>query len=71
VLTGTLAGIFAAARETGALGWKVCGAGGGGFAVLLVDPRRRADVSRAVAEAGGRPTDARPTSRGLTIRAGG
>ncbi len=71
VLTPALAEILAAARRAGALGEKVCGAGGGGYAVILVPPGRKERVARAVAEAGGKPSPARPTGRGLRLAARG
>ena len=36
------------ARQAGALGGKICGAGGGGFLLLVVDPERREAVRRAL-----------------------
>jgi D-glycero-alpha-D-manno-heptose-7-phosphate kinase len=45
------------ARAAGALGGKLVGAGGGGFLLLFCDFARRAQVARAVQEAGGRVTD--------------
>lgn len=39
---------YATARTAGALGGKICGAGGGGFMLLLVPPERLADVRRAL-----------------------
>jgi D-glycero-alpha-D-manno-heptose-7-phosphate kinase len=45
--------IIAAARRAGALGGKVCGAGGGGCLALLIEPRARVRVEAAVAAAGG------------------
>ncbi|MCU0254058.1 MAG: hypothetical protein MUE47_05905 [Acidobacteria bacterium] len=66
VLTPALERAFEAARRAGALGYKVCGAGGGGYAVALVDPSRRARVTRAVEESGARVCGAEPTARGLT-----
>ncbi|MGI0131265.1 MAG: GHMP kinase [Thermoplasmata archaeon] len=49
--------MYARAREAGALGGKLVGAGGGGFLLLFCDFARRAQVARAVQEAGGRVTD--------------
>jgi D-glycero-alpha-D-manno-heptose-7-phosphate kinase len=37
-------------REAGALGGKICGAGGGGFLLLVVEPENRAAVRRALQE---------------------
>lgn len=41
--------IYAAAREAGASGGKLMGAGGGGFMVFLVEPSRRAHVAERLA----------------------
>lgn len=49
--------MYARARDAGALGGKLVGAGGGGFLLLFCDFARRAQVARAVQEAGGRVTD--------------
>jgi D-glycero-alpha-D-manno-heptose-7-phosphate kinase len=38
------------ARESGMLAGKISGAGGGGFMMMLVDPVRRMDVMRALAD---------------------
>ncbi len=45
--------IIAAARRVGALGGKVCGAGGGGCLALVIEPEARARVEAAVAASGG------------------
>lgn len=70
VLTPALEAIFAAAKDGGALGWKVCGAGGGGFAVVLAAPERGQRVRDRIRAAGGLPVEAGPTARGLTVRVG-
>lgn len=44
--------ILASARRQGALGGKVCGAGGGGCLALLVEPEARARVEAAARAAG-------------------
>jgi len=49
--------MYARAREAGALGGKLTGAGGGGFLLLFCDFSRRAKVAKAVLAAGGRVTD--------------
>ena len=67
VLTPELERVFAIAAEAGALGWRVCGAGGGGFAVVLTRPGRRRDVVEALSAAGFQVSGARPTARGLTV----
>jgi D-glycero-alpha-D-manno-heptose-7-phosphate kinase len=45
--------VFEAALASGATAGKVSGAGGGGFMFLLVDPLRRAEVVRTLANHGG------------------
>jgi len=49
--------MYERARAAGALGGKLVGAGGGGFLLLFCDFARRAQVARAVQDAGGRVTD--------------
>jgi D-glycero-alpha-D-manno-heptose-7-phosphate kinase len=73
VVTEPLAHLFTAVREAGALGARVCGAGGGGFAVILCDPEERARIAAAaaaaVAPAGGAvAARVRPVARGLQLR---
>ncbi len=46
--------LYARAREAGALGGKLLGAGGGGFILLFCDFARKAKVAKAVQDAGGR-----------------
>lgn len=41
--------IYEAAREAGAVGGKILGAGGGGFFLFYVEPKRREEVVRALA----------------------
>ena len=41
-------GLYQLAREAGASGGKLTGAGGGGFLLLFVEPDRQADVKRAL-----------------------
>ncbi len=45
--------IIAEARCKGALAGKVCGAGGGGCVVLLIEPERRPHVEEAIVRSGG------------------
>ncbi len=54
VTTPELDSIYSAAKEAGALGGKVSGAGGGGFMMFVVDPLRRHDVLNALAGQPGR-----------------
>ncbi len=49
--------LYARAREAGALGGKLLGAGGGGYILLFCDFARRARVAKAVIEAGGSVSD--------------
>jgi D-glycero-alpha-D-manno-heptose-7-phosphate kinase len=67
VMTRSFARLFAAARRAGALGAKVCGAGGGGFGVVLVPPERRDRVRQALIEAGGVVPRAGATATGLEL----
>jgi D-glycero-alpha-D-manno-heptose-7-phosphate kinase len=46
--------LFAAAREAGASGGKICGAGGGGYLLLACDPGRQAAVRSALGDLRGR-----------------
>jgi D-glycero-alpha-D-manno-heptose-7-phosphate kinase len=55
ISSGAIDRWYVAAREAGALGGKVCGAGGGGFLLLFVDPARRGDVLAALQPDGLRP----------------
>ncbi len=45
------------ARDAGALGGKLVGAGGGGYLLLFCDAERRARVAKTVQDAGGRVED--------------
>ncbi len=49
--------LYAKARAAGALGGNLLGAGGGGYILLFCDFSRKADVARAVQDAGGGVTD--------------
>lgn len=60
--------IIAGARRAGALGGKVCGAGGGGCVALLIEPEARARVEAAVQRAGGTLLPVRIDRRGVTVR---
>jgi D-glycero-alpha-D-manno-heptose-7-phosphate kinase len=53
ISTKTIDKIVESTRRKGALAGKVCGAGGGGCIVLLIEPDNRERVEAAVAEAGG------------------
>src|SRR5437868_7831847 len=53
ISTRTIDRIVEGTRRKGALAGKVCGAGGGGCVVLLIEPEARERVEAAVADAGG------------------
>lgn len=57
--------VFDVATKAGALGGKVSGAGGGGFIMFVVDPKRRADVLRALATCDGQAMTCHFTHRGM------
>jgi D-glycero-alpha-D-manno-heptose-7-phosphate kinase len=60
--------IIAAARRAGALGGKVCGAGGGGCLALLIEPGARKRVEAAVAAAGGQILPVRIDRHGVRVK---
>ena len=49
VSTPEIDAMYATARQAGALGGKITGAGGGGFLLLYVEPDRQPAVRRALA----------------------
>jgi D-glycero-alpha-D-manno-heptose-7-phosphate kinase len=53
ISTKTVDRIVDGTRRKGALAGKVCGAGGGGCVVLLIEPEARERVDAAIVEAGG------------------
>src|SRR5271157_196620 len=53
ISTKTIDAIINGARRNGALAGKVCGAGGGGCVVMLIEPDARTRVEAAIVEAGG------------------
>lgn len=70
VATPLLAAAGAAARRSGALGVKVCGAGGGGCMVALARAGRGPAVAEAIASTGARVLPVALAGRGVTVRAG-
>lgn len=56
------------ARRSGAWGARVCGAGGGGCLVFLIDPRARQRLEEIVVSHGARVLPCRVHRRGLTVR---
>ena len=59
--------IISIGLKAGALGAKVCGAGGGGCIVMIVDPDRRAKVVKALTRAPGETLDVVPVPYGLEL----
>ena len=49
ISTSRIDRLYQVARQNGALGGKITGAGGGGFLLLYCEPHRQADVRRALA----------------------
>ena len=67
VATPLLRAADRAAREAGALGSKVCGAGGGGCLVAFAREGKRLEVARAIAGTGASLLTARIARRGLRV----
>ena len=59
--------LIAVARRRGALAAKVCGAGGGGCVITLIETGARQDVEDAIRENGGRPLSFQVARAGLTF----
>ena len=68
IATPTIDRIIAAGLREGALGGKVCGAGGGGCVALLVEPESRGRVEAAVAGAGGTLLPQRIDRKGVRVK---
>jgi D-glycero-alpha-D-manno-heptose-7-phosphate kinase len=67
ITTPLIERLVAAARRSGAVAAKVCGAGGGGCVVFLCPPEARDRVAAAVAGHGGQVLPARTARVGLTV----
>jgi D-glycero-alpha-D-manno-heptose-7-phosphate kinase len=67
VTTPAIDRLFDRANDAGALAGKVCGAGGGGCLLCLVEPERHADVSAALEAGGARVLACGIERDGLTI----
>jgi D-glycero-alpha-D-manno-heptose-7-phosphate kinase len=63
--------LVAMARRAGSRGAKVCGAGGGGCVVFLVDPDAKEKVTGALKAGGAEVLDARVAPQGVQIRVNG
>jgi D-glycero-alpha-D-manno-heptose-7-phosphate kinase len=68
ITTPSIDNLIAIARRHGALGAKVCGAGGGGCVVFLVEPGAKARLSRALETAGARLMPVHVSMKGLRVR---
>lgn len=64
----TIDRIISSTRRVGALGGKVCGAGGGGCVALLIEPEARDRVESAVVAAGGQVLPIRIDRNGVQVR---
>lgn len=64
----TVRKVMKAAVRAGAIGAKVCGAGGGGCLVAFVDPARWQDVADAMTRNGARVLPFEVASRGVRVR---
>lgn len=69
ISTPTIDRIIRDARRVGALGGKVCGAGGGGCATLLIEPAARTRVETAIVAAGGTLLPLRIDRKGVQVKA--
>lgn len=63
--------LLGAAREAGADGGKICGAGGGGYLLVVCRPERRARVTAALEAHGGRVREVRFSREGVRATVGG
>jgi len=60
--------LITVARQAGSAGAKVCGAGGGGCVVFLVEPDAKEKVIGALRTAGGQVLDALVAQKGVEVR---
>jgi len=60
--------LIRALRRAGALGARVCGAGGGGCLALLIEPKARVRLGEIAASAGARTLPCSINMRGLVVR---
>lgn len=67
ITTPMIEKLVAVALRQGALGAKVCGAGGGGCVVFLTEPENREHVSAAIRSYGGQVLPAMVARDGLTV----
>jgi D-glycero-alpha-D-manno-heptose-7-phosphate kinase len=68
VSTPEIEKLMQAGREAGALGHKICGAGGGGCMITLVPPKKRKQVEGALLQAGGKILNFSLDFKGLEVK---
>jgi D-glycero-alpha-D-manno-heptose-7-phosphate kinase len=59
--------LYEAARQRGAIGGKLCGAGGGGYLLLYCETDRQHEVRQALERLGGQCTDFTFDGMGLQV----
>ena len=62
--------LIASTRKAGSTGGKVCGAGGGGCVVFLVERGAKEKVARVIEETGAQVLDAKVAPAGVKVRSG-
>lgn len=67
ISTKTIDAVIEGARRNGALAGKVCGAGGGGCVLLLIEPDARERTEAAITEAGGEVLPVRIDRQGVQV----
>jgi D-glycero-alpha-D-manno-heptose-7-phosphate kinase len=67
ISTKTIDRVIEGARRNGALAGKVCGAGGGGCVVLLIEPDAKERVEKAIIEAGAQVLPMRIDRQGVQV----
>lgn len=67
VTTPKIDRIMSSAKDAGALASKICGAGGGGCMITVVEPDSRSAVEKAIAAAQGQVLPFEVVSQGLTV----
>lgn len=68
ITTAEIDTLIEVAKQHGARAAKVCGAGGGGCVIAIVEKGTRQAVEGAIRERGGEPLDFRVASEGLRVR---
>ena len=67
IATALIDKLIAVARKRGARAAKVCGAGGGGCVIVLIEEGTRREVESAIRENGGQPLNFQVAREGLTF----